>query len=93
MIIGLVQCDCLLQDARSLKEKRSVILSILRKAMNNHNLAASETGFQDKWQRTELAFVSIGTVKVSVEKELNRALSYIDSRVDIERTNTRYEWF
>jgi Uncharacterized protein conserved in bacteria len=93
MIVGLVQCDCQLYDARSLKDKRSVILSILRKATNNHNLSASETGYQDKWQRAELAFVSVGTAKASVEKELNRALAYIDNRTDIERTNTSYEWF
>jgi uncharacterized protein YlxP (DUF503 family) len=93
MIIGLVQCECLLQDAQSLKDKRSVILSILRRATNNHNLSASETGYQDKWQRTKLAFVSVGTAKSSVERELNRALSYIDRRTDIERTNTHYEWF
>ncbi|WKB34837.1 DUF503 family protein [Terrilactibacillus sp. S3-3] len=92
MIIGVVRCDCILYDAQSLKDKRAVILSILRRATNGHNLAASEVDFQDMWQRTALAFVSIGTSKVHVEKELNRALMLIDKRVDIERTETAYEW-
>ncbi|RYL92987.1 DUF503 domain-containing protein [Sporolactobacillus sp. Y61] len=93
MIIGLVQCDCLIQESHSLKDKRSVIQSILRKATNGHNIAASETGYQNVWQRTALAFVSVGTSKVHVEQELNRALRLIDSRTDIERTDTTYEWF
>ncbi|GGL43828.1 DUF503 domain-containing protein [Sporolactobacillus putidus] len=92
MIIGLVQCECMLYSAQSLKEKRAVILSILRKAVNGHNLAASEIAYQDAWQRTKLAFVSIGTSKVHVERELARALSLIDGRVDIERADTVYEW-
>lgn len=92
MIIGLVQCECILYSPRSLKEKRAVILSILRKAINGHNIAASEIAYQDTWQRTKLAFVSLGTSKVHVEHELARALSLIDGRVDIERAETVYEW-
>lgn len=93
MIIGLVQCECLLYSARSLKDKRSVITSILRKAVTNHNVSASETDYQDIWQRTAFAFVSVGTSKAAVEKELARALSLIDSHPEIERTSTTYEWF
>ncbi|RYL95302.1 DUF503 family protein [Sporolactobacillus sp. THM7-4] len=93
MIVGLVQCECIVYIARSLKDKRAVILSILRKATNGRNLAASETGHQDAWQRTALAFVSVGTSKVHVEQELARALSLIDVRADIERTETFFEWF
>ncbi len=91
-MIGLVQCECILYSAQSLKEKRTVILSILRKAVNGHNLAASETAYQDSWQRTKLAFVSVGTSRTHVERELARALSLIDGRVDIERADTVYEW-
>jgi uncharacterized protein YlxP (DUF503 family) len=92
VIVGLVQCECRIYAASSLKDKRSVLLSILRRA-RNHNLAASETGYQDVWQRTALAFVSVGTSRASVEKELNRALALIDGRTDIERTDTTFEWF
>lgn len=93
MIVGLVQCECLMPVAQSLKDKRSIIQSVLRKASNGHNVAASETDFQDLWQRTALAFVSVGTSKVQVERELSRALRLIDSRTDIERMDTFYEWF
>jgi uncharacterized protein YlxP (DUF503 family) len=93
VIIGMVRCECLLFNAHSLKEKRAAILSILRKAVNGHNLSASEVDYQDTWQHTELAFVSIGTSKVHVERELTRAISLIDFRTDIERINTVYEWF
>jgi len=93
VIVGIVRCECMLFSAHSLKEKRSVIQSILRKAVNGHNLSASEVDFQDTWQRTELAFACIGTSKTAVERELARALSLIDFKTEIERTNTIYEWF
>lgn len=92
MIIGVVRCECMLFSAHSLKEKRSVIKSILRKAADGHNLSASEVGYQDTWQRAELAFVCVGSSKVPVERELTRALAIIDFRTEIERIHTEYEW-
>ncbi|MCL1630843.1 DUF503 family protein [Sporolactobacillus sp. CPB3-1] len=93
MIVGVVRCECVLFSAHSLKEKRSVIQSILRKARNGHNLSASEVNDQDAWQKTELAFACVGTAKVAVERELTRALAMIDFHTEIERVNTFYEWF
>ncbi|GAY74602.1 DUF503 domain-containing protein [Sporolactobacillus inulinus] len=93
MIVGVVRCECILFSAHSLKEKRSVVQSILRKAVHGHNLSASEVAYQDSWQHTELAFACVGSARSAVEHELSRALSLIDFRTEIERVHTIYEWF
>ncbi len=92
MIIGLVTCECLLYDAHSLKDKRSVLQSILTRARQKYNLSASEVDFQDQWQRTKFAFVAVSSSKKVVENELNAALALIDQHPEIERADTLYEW-
>jgi len=47
------------RDARSLKEKRSVVKSIVDGARARYRVAAAETGHQDTWQRAELTFACV----------------------------------
>jgi uncharacterized protein YlxP (DUF503 family) len=50
-MIGLVECECLIYDAASLKEKRAVLQRILMRLKQRFNVSVSETDFQDVWQR------------------------------------------
>jgi len=92
MIVGLVRCECILYNAQSLKEKRSVIKSILARAKNKYNVSASETGFQDIWQRTELAFVTVASSRKIAENELRQVLKLIDQNDEIECAQSTWEW-
>jgi uncharacterized protein YlxP (DUF503 family) len=92
-LIGAVTVECLIYDTQSLKEKRSVLKSIITKLKQRLNVSVSETGFQDLWQRTEITIVTVASNRVVSEKELNKALAMIDSIPEIERTITNFEWF
>ena len=92
MIVGLVRCECILYNAQSLKEKRSVIKSILTRAKNRYNVSVTETGFQDVWQRTELAFATVASSKKIAESELRHVLTLIDQNDEIECTQSIWEW-
>ncbi|WNF35417.1 DUF503 family protein [Bacillaceae bacterium IKA-2] len=92
-MIGAVTSELLIYDAQSLKEKRSVLKSIITKLKQRLNVSVSETGFQDLWQRTEITIVAVATNRVVAEKELSKALAMIDSIPEIERTITNFEWF
>ena len=92
MIVGLVRCECILYNAQSLKEKRSVIKSILTRAKNRYNVSVTETGFQDVWQRTELAFATVASSKKIAECELRHVLTLIDQNDEIECTQNIWEW-
>ncbi|WEG11580.1 DUF503 family protein [Pullulanibacillus sp. KACC 23026] len=92
MIIGLVTCECLLYETHSLKEKRTILQSILTRARQRFNVSASEIGFQDQWQRTKMAFIAVSSSRKVVENELQAALALIDQRPEIERAETLYEW-
>jgi uncharacterized protein YlxP (DUF503 family) len=92
MIIGLAVCECMIFDAHSLKEKRSVLQRILTRLKQKFNVSVAEVGFQDVWQRTKIAITVVTSSRVSTEHEIQNALKLIDSFPEIERTITEIEW-
>ncbi|MDQ1146702.1 uncharacterized protein YlxP (DUF503 family) [Bacillus sp. SORGH_AS 510] len=92
MIIGVAECECIIYDAHSLKEKRAVLLRILTRLKQKFNVSVSEVDFQDVWQRTKIAIVVVTSSRVSTEQELQNALKLIDSFPEIERTITEIDW-
>jgi uncharacterized protein len=93
MIVGTSVCECIIYDAHSLKEKRAVLQRILTRLKQKYNVSVAEVGYQDVWQRTQIAIVAVASARVSVERELQNALKRIDSFPEIERTITDIEWY
>ncbi|OLS42111.1 DUF503 domain-containing protein [Bacillus sp. MRMR6] len=92
MIVGVAECECIIYDANSLKEKRAVLQRILVRLKQRFNVSVSEVDYQDVWQRTKIAIAVVTSSKVSTEQELQNALKLIDSFPEIERTITDIEW-
>ncbi|MGM0873710.1 MAG: DUF503 domain-containing protein [Bacillota bacterium] len=92
-MIGYVDCECMIYDSQSLKDKRAVLQRVLTRIKQKYNVSISEIGFQDTWQRTKFGIVAITSSKVQTEKELQNVLQFIDSFPEIERTVTMFEWF
>ncbi|GAA0332138.1 DUF503 family protein [Bacillus carboniphilus] len=83
--------ECMIYDARSLKEKRAVLQRIMTRLKQTFNIAVAEVEHQDVWQRTTIAIVTVNSSHVTAEKEIQRALQFIDSFPEIERTVTEVE--
>lgn len=92
MIIGSAECEFLIYDTQSLKEKRSILQRVMTRTKQKFNVALSEVDHQNVWQRTTIGIVTVGSAQVVVEKELQRVLQYLDSFPEIERTITEIEW-
>ncbi|MHC0037160.1 DUF503 domain-containing protein [Pseudoneobacillus sp. C159] len=91
-MIGLAECECIIYNASSLKDKRAVLQRILTRVKQKFNVSVSEIDYQDVWQRTKIAIVTVASNKVSAEVEIQNALKLIDSFPEIERTITEFEW-
>ncbi|MDC3416359.1 DUF503 domain-containing protein [Aquibacillus salsiterrae] len=91
-MILYAQVECIVYEAQSLKQKRSVLKKIITRIQNDYNIAISEMDYQDLWQRTMFGLVTISSNKVSSERLMNQALALIDSFPEIERANTTFEW-
>ncbi|MFB5281485.1 DUF503 domain-containing protein [Peribacillus sp. Hz7] len=92
MIVGAVLCECIIYDAHSLKEKRAVLQRVMSRLKQKYNISVSETDYQDLWQRTKLAIVTVSSSRKATERELQNALQFLDSFPEIERTITDIEW-
>ena len=65
MVVGAAQVELHVHASHSLKEKRGVVRSIVRRVRNEFNVAVAEVGGQDTWQRTVLGLAAVGHDGVS----------------------------
>jgi hypothetical protein len=85
MVVKLLTIDLHLPGSSSLKEKRFVLTSVKSKLRNRFNVAVSEVGYHDKWQRATLAVVTVGVDGPAVEATCDRVLKFLerDFRMEI----------
>ncbi|MDW7674142.1 MAG: DUF503 domain-containing protein [Bacillota bacterium] len=75
MIIGTLSITLFLPECHSLKEKRSILKSLVVKTRNKFNAAIAEVDHQDKWQK---ATVGIAVVSTSTSHVYNQLQSIVD---------------
>ncbi|MGM9924091.1 MAG: DUF503 domain-containing protein [Bacillus sp. (in: firmicutes)] len=87
-MIAYAEFEAIIYDAHSLKEKRAVLQRIMTRLQQKYNVSVAEVDYQDLWQRTKLAVATVASSHAASEKELQRALKFVDSFPEIERTIT-----
>jgi uncharacterized protein YlxP (DUF503 family) len=78
MIVGASVVELHVEGAQSLKAKRGVIRSIVRRLRNQFNLSVSEIGGQDTWQYAALGLAAAGLDAAGVRGVLERASQFIE---------------
>ncbi len=78
MLIGALELKIYLPAAFSLKDKRSVIKSLLEKTKNRFNLAAAEVGENDLWKNARIAVVTVSSSQQLIEKQLDQYLRFVE---------------
>lgn len=91
MIVLYAEVECVIYHAHSLKEKRSVIKKLIAKIRKDFNVSISEADFQDLWQRTKFAIVTVANELQYAEKVINDVIKTIDHDPELERTITTIE--
>lgn len=72
-------------QSRTLKEKRSIVKSLLARARNNFNVAAAEVDFHDQHDITLLGFVTISDSRVMARQLLEQLAEWVErERPDVE---------
>lgn len=61
MVVGICTLELLLPGNGSLKDKRRVLKSIIKRVQNTFNVSIAEIGAQNLWQRTVLGIACIST--------------------------------
>jgi uncharacterized protein YlxP (DUF503 family) len=83
MVIGLVTASISIPEARSLKDKRSVLRSLKDRILNKMNVSVAEVDKQDAWQFADLAFVTVAAEAEIVQSRISELSTLL-------RGNPRY---
>jgi len=79
MTIGLVTVRISIPDARSLKDKRSVLKSMKDRLLNKMNVSVAEVGRQNEWKFAELAIVTVAGDSTIVQSRISKVSSFLRS--------------
>ena len=66
-------------DCHSLKQKRSIVKSILAKTKNQYHVSAAEVDYMDVWQTALLGFSAIGNDAMAIRNVLQAIETYIEN--------------
>ena len=68
--VAVVEITLVISGARSLKEKRRVLKSLITQLRNKFNISIAEVGYQDTWNFASLELALVGTDSGYVHKVL-----------------------
>jgi len=84
--------DLRIAQAHSLKEKRTVVTTILEGARHRFGVAASETGQQDQHQRGELTFAAVSAAAGHTTEVIDSVERFVWSFPEVEVVSTHRHW-
>ena len=82
LTVGLLRVVLHLPDSGSLKSKRMIVSSLLRRLRQEMRVAAAEVGELGRWQLAELAVATVSGDGRHADEVLASALSFIESHCD-----------
>jgi uncharacterized protein YlxP (DUF503 family) len=80
MVVGISVCELHLPAARSLKEKRRVVKSLVERIHHRYRVSVAETDFQNLHQRAEISIAAVA----NGEGELTRLMQQLRALIDEE---------
>ena len=78
--------------SQSLKEKRALVKPVVDGARARFSVASAETGFLDKWQRSEVAFAAVAATPGYIEDVLDAVERFVWSKPDLEVVASERRW-
>lgn len=84
MIVNGYQLTFIIYDSYSLKDKRRVMKSIIKKMHNKYNISIAEVGKLDKLNQGMLGIAIVGNDAVFCQKVFDQVLNEIEANYEIE---------
>lgn len=92
-MIVVAECSFFIPMASSLKDKRSVVKSMIERVKNQYNVSIAEMEHQNLWQRTTLVVVAVASSNERADKEVRRAIRLLESNPEWEMTELHFEQY
>ena len=92
MYVLAMQIDLHIGHARSLKDKRGVLRSILDGARGRFHVAAAEVDHQQLWQRTSLGFAAVSGTHQHTTEVIDQVSRFVWSFPEVEVLQEERTW-
>ena len=92
MHVVVCSIELFLPDVGSLKEKRHIVKSIIQRIRARVNASASETGFQDSWQRSTIGVAMVSSDKGVLDRQVNLIRGIVDNCMGAETVDFSIEY-
>lgn len=78
MTVGICTLELHIPYARSLKDKRQVLRSLIDR-LRRHNVSVAEVAHQDLWQRAGIAIAAVGSTRHPLDAMFQGILDEIET--------------
>jgi uncharacterized protein YlxP (DUF503 family) len=92
MFVLALEVDLHLAEARSLKDKRSVLKTLVEGARKRYGVAAAEVGFQQQWQRARLGFAIVASSEGHARDVMDEVDRFVWSHPEVQVLATERRW-
>ena len=93
MVVGLLQIEVRIPDARSLKDKRSVVKSLKDRLRGQFNIAVAEVDSNDTWQRATVGVSTVGDDRAYVAGLLDQVTEWLRGTRMVELIRVEQEYW
>jgi len=91
MVIGICQLDFRIPENQSLKGKRHVVRKMIDRVRHRFNVAISEVGDNDLWQRGQIGICTVGNDRRHINSSLDKVVDFIEKMNLVEMVRTEME--
>lgn len=91
MVIGICQLDLLIPENHSLKGKRHVLKKLMDRVKNRFNVAISEVGDNDLWQRAQIGISTVGNDRRHINSSIDNIIDFIEKMYLVEIAHIEME--
>ena len=91
MTIRILKLALFIYNSNSLKEKRMILHSLKAKLRNNFNVAVTQIGDEDKWQKATIAIVGAERDRKNMNSILSNIINFIEQFNGVDLINHEME--
>jgi hypothetical protein len=91
MVIGVCQLDLRIPENHSLKGKRHVIRKLVDRVRSRFNIAISEVGDNDLWQRAQIGICMVSNDRRHMNSSLDKVIDFIEKMHLVEIVHSEME--
>ncbi|SHJ84575.1 DUF503 domain-containing protein [Paramaledivibacter caminithermalis] len=91
MVIGSCEIELIIFEVNSLKEKRHVIKSLIKRIQSRFNVSIAEVDLNDIWRRGVIGFACVTTSTKHANQIINNVVKFIENDGRVEIINCEFD--